>query len=581
MMIGKFRVIKVLGRGGMGEVLLAQDDLGRRVAIKRPFASAAADGLERFRIEARAATLTHPNIPVVYEMGTQDGLPFIAMEFVDGDSLDKVISSGKQLELILKLSIIEQVCAGLAYAHENGIIHRDIKPANVILQPNGIAKIIDFGIAKDTNADSGLTGGHVIGSLHYIAPERFTGKPVDGRVDVFSAGVMLYLLLTGKLPFEGGEFTASYRIVNEAHSGLKDHLKDYPPALDAIMDQALAKDPNDRYTAEDLGDALREVANELKRSKVSALFSDAERLTMESRYEPALDMLDEAVRLDPANTQVRKLRKLVREHQERRRRADRLKECDVKADEHLAAQNYADAIACLNDAQQLDPSAAEIKEKIAFAVGQKRRSDASQAALTAAEARMNRGDLSAALKILEDAATQDPENTRLLAARASIAKQLEREAVKVQVESLLDAARRELAQQNFAAMEQRLCEVEALDSTHPQIEKMRADLVATREQQERRKFLEGVQHHLNEFLRNDKYDLATQLLKGAIEKLPDELMLHRLKMEVDAAARSYDSKRVVDATLAAARQTFADDPQRALADQRRVVEQMPGEQRLV
>ena len=117
--IGKYHILKVLGRGGMGEVLLAEDDLGRRVAIKRPFASAAADGLARFMLEAKAATLTHPAIPVVYEMGTQeDGLPFIAMEFVEGDPLDKMIASGKPMELILKLSIIEQVCAGLFFKLE-------------------------------------------------------------------------------------------------------------------------------------------------------------------------------------------------------------------------------------------------------------------------------------------------------------------------------------------------------------------------------------------------------------------------------------------------------------------------------
>src|SRR5580658_9070790 len=110
--IGKYEIIKVLGRGGMGEVILAEDvDLGRRVAIKRPFKSALEDGLARFQVEAKAATLRHPNIPAIYEMGVADGLPFIAMEFVEGEPLDRIIDSGKQLDLITKLSIIEQVCS--------------------------------------------------------------------------------------------------------------------------------------------------------------------------------------------------------------------------------------------------------------------------------------------------------------------------------------------------------------------------------------------------------------------------------------------------------------------------------------
>ena len=585
-MIGKYQVIRLLGRGGMGEVLLAHDDLGRRVAIKRPFASAAADGLARFMIEARAATLTHPNIPVVYEMGTQDdGLPFIAMEYVEGEPLDKLIASGKPIDLILKLSIIEQVCSGLGYAHEKGIIHRDIKPANIILQANGVAKIIDFGIAKITNVDhtSDLTqASQIIGSLHYIAPERFKAEAVDGRVDVFSAGVMLYLLLTGNLPFGGGEATASYRIVNEAHIGLSVHLKDYPAALDGIMDQALAKDPNDRFaTAEDFADALRDVINELKKTKITALFDDAERLTMESRYDPALDLLDEAMRLDPANTQVRKLRKLVREHQERRRRGERLKDYLLKADEHLGTQNYAEAIALLKEAQRIDPASPELKDKVAFAEDKKRRYDNSVTALVEAEAARNRGDITAALRIAERAVEEDPENTRLLAVRGAIAKQLEREALQSKLTSLLDAAQKELSAQNFPAMEQLLAEAETLDSSHPAIEQMRRDLARIREQEERRQLIEEIHRRVNDFLRTDKYDQASELLTRAIEKLPSETTLHRLKMEVDAASRKYDSKQIIDSAIAAARQTFGNDPQGALAGLQRAIEQMPGEERLV
>jgi len=429
--IGKYHILRVLGRGGMGEVLLAEDDLGRRVAIKRPFANAAADGLARFMLEAKAATLTHPAIPVVYEMGTQeDGLPFIAMEFVEGEPLDRLIASGKRIDLMLKLSVIEQVCSGLGYAHGKGIIHRDIKPANIIVTATGGAKIIDFGIAKaiDVEQTTDLTQAHqIIGSLHYIAPERFKGEAVDGRSDVFSAGVILYLLLTGNLPFAGGQETAQYQIVNQKHVGLGSHIRDYPAALDEIMDKALAKRPEDRFsTAEDFADALREVIDDLKRHKVVKLFDDAERLTMETRYDPALELLDEAMKLEPTNIQVRKLRKMVREHQEQRRRNDRLKDYVVRADEFLAAENYADALAQLKEAYRVDSSATDLKQRIAFVEEKGRRYTNGVKALADAEASMNRGDLTAALRILEHAVEQDPENTRLLAARAAIAKQLAR-----------------------------------------------------------------------------------------------------------------------------------------------------------
>lgn len=584
--IGKYQIIRVLGRGGMGEVILAQDeDLGRRVAIKRPFRSALEEGLARFQVEARAATLRHPNIPAVYEMGVEDGLPFIAMEFVEGEPLDKLIAAGKPQDLISKLSIIEQVSSALGHAHEKGIIHRDIKPANVIVQPDGVAKIIDFGIAKIQNLDqtSGLTQtSQIIGSLHYIAPERFKGEVVDGRADIFSAGVMLYLMLTGHLPFGGGEATASYKIVNEAHTSLGTHIHNYPPALDAIMDQALAKSPFDRYaTAEDFADALHEVIEDLKKSRVFQLFDDAERLTTESRYAPALELLDEAIKLDPANTQVRKLRKFVREHQERLKRAERTREVVGQADQALAAGNFQDAINFLKDAQRLDPSFPELKERIQAIEEKKRRYEKSMSALNEAESVRGRGDITGALRILDRALLEDAENIKLLAARGAIVRQAEAEAQQGKLFEIVENGRRELTALRFAEAEQLLREAEGLDSSHPRVDDLRRDLARSKEQEERRQLLEEIQKRVNDFLRSDNYEQAVDLLNRAIDKLPAETMLHRLKMDVDAQARKFDAKRFVDGTVARARDLFATSPAEALSFIQNAIEEMPGEERLI
>lgn len=584
--IGKYQIIRVLGRGGMGEVILAQDeDLGRRVAIKRPFKSAMEEGLARFQVEARAATLRHPNIPAVYEMGVEDGLPFIAMEFVEGEPLDKMIAAGKPQDLISKLSIIEQVSSALGHAHEKGIIHRDIKPANVIVQPDGVAKIIDFGIAKIQNLDqtSGLTQtSQIIGSLHYIAPERFKGEVVDGRADIFSAGVMLYLMLTGHLPFGGGEATASYKIVNEAHTSLGTHIHNYPPALDAIMDQALAKSPFDRYaTAEDFADALHEVIEDLKKSRVFQLFDDAERLTTESRYAPALELLDEAIKLDPANTQVRKLRKFVREHQERLKRAERTREVIGQADQALAAGNFQDAINFLKDAQRLDPTLAELKERIQAVEDKKRRYEKSMSALSEAESVRGRGDVTGALRILDKALLEDAENVKLLAARGAIVRQAEAEAQQGKLFEVVENGRRELTALRFAEAEQLLREAEGIDSSHPRVDDLRRDLTRAREQEERRQLLEEIQKRVNDFLRSDNYEQAVDLLNRAIDKLPAEPMLHRLKMDVDAQARKFDAKRFVDGTVSKARDLFATSPVEALSFIQNAIEEMPGEERLI
>jgi serine/threonine-protein kinase len=584
--IGKYEIIRVLGRGGMGEVLLAQDeDLGRRVAIKRPFKSALDDGLARFQVEAKAATLRHPNIPAVYEMGVQDGLPFIAMEYVEGEGLDKIISSGRQLDLIAKLRIIEQVCSALGYAHEKGIIHRDIKPANVIVQPDGVAKIIDFGIAKvqDAEGKAGLTQtSQVIGSLHYIAPERFKGGPIDGRVDIFSAGVTLFKLLTGEEPFTGGEATASYKIVNEAHTPLAAYLHDYPPALDEIIEKSLAKNPEDRYsTGEDFADALHEVIEDLKRTRVSELFNDAERLTTESRFTPALELLEEAVRLDPANTQARKLRKFVREHQERIRRAERVRECIARADEALLSSNFEEALNQLREAQGLDQTSAEIRLQIQTVEERKRRSEISAKALADAEAAKNRDDITAALRIVGKALREDPENQKLLALNGVLARQAEVEAQRGRILELLEIARRELAARNLAAADKLLGEAESMDSANLETDTLRREWARARDQEQRRAILEEIQLRVNEFLRTGDYQQAADLLDRALEKLPNETMLHRLKAEVDSEARKLEAGRFVEASITQARELFAASPLEALGVLQQALDRMPGEKRLL
>jgi len=162
--IGKYEITGVLGRGGMGVVYRAEDKrIGRKVAIKTLTEgfSGQPEMLERFYREAQAGILQHPNIVIVYDLGDEDGIPFIVMEFVDGEPLDKTIASGRQLPMVEKLSIIEQVCSGLGYAHRRGVVHRDIKPANVMVQQDGHAKIVDFGIARvqSSSSEGGLTLG--------------------------------------------------------------------------------------------------------------------------------------------------------------------------------------------------------------------------------------------------------------------------------------------------------------------------------------------------------------------------------------------------------------------------------------
>jgi serine/threonine protein kinase len=172
--IGKYEVISELGRGGMGVVYLALDKLiGREVAIKQ-LVNTTPDLRERFLVEAKSGILNHSNIVTIYDFGEQDGDPYIVMEFLQGETLERRLEDGL-VSLIHKLDIMRQVCEGLAYAHSQGVVHRDIKPANVMLLSNGQVKIVDFGIAHIENTSEHTQDGSVIGTAKYMAPERLRG----------------------------------------------------------------------------------------------------------------------------------------------------------------------------------------------------------------------------------------------------------------------------------------------------------------------------------------------------------------------------------------------------------------------
>src|SRR5215207_4528986 len=191
----------------MGELYLASDPLlDRLVAIKvlrTGFDSA--ELRERFAREARsAARLTHVNIVTIYDVGVHEGQPFLAMEYVRGETLLQKVRRQKELSLGTRLQYVEELCAGLAHAHEAGIIHRDIKPANLIVAPSGTLKILDFGLARLADSSSMTQSGTVMGTLNYMSPEQITGQPLDRRSDMFAVGAVFYELLSYQQAFPGG-----------------------------------------------------------------------------------------------------------------------------------------------------------------------------------------------------------------------------------------------------------------------------------------------------------------------------------------------------------------------------------------
>jgi eukaryotic-like serine/threonine-protein kinase len=253
---GRYEILSELGRGAMGVVYLAIDPvIGRNVAVKTIRLTEEGTGLtrpellSRFQTEARAAgLLTHPNIVVVYDAGEEDGLYYITMELVPGKSMQAVLDSGEAFPVSRILRILEQTCGALQFAHERHIVHRDIKPANLMLTADDTVKVTDFGTAKILQFGTVQQTTHVMGTPSYMSPEQVKGRPIDGRTDIFSLGVVLYEMLTGEKPFPGQSITTViYKIVNEEPIPPRQLNPSIHPGLNEIVMRALTKDPDARY----------------------------------------------------------------------------------------------------------------------------------------------------------------------------------------------------------------------------------------------------------------------------------------------------------------------------------------------
>lgn len=253
--IGRYEILSTIGRGAMGVVYRALDPLiGREVALKTVTLSGLlppeqlAEFKARFFREAKAAgVLHHPHIVTIHDVGEQEGVPFMAMELVEGVSLSALLKERGKLPAPEAVALIRQVAQGLAFAHGKGVVHRDIKPDNILVEgATGRAVIADFGIAHMEASELTRTG-EVLGTPYYMSPEQILGTPLDGRADLFSLGVVLYLALTGQRPFRGETISSvCYHIVHEEPEPLPPDAA-IPENLAPILLRLLAKDPQARY----------------------------------------------------------------------------------------------------------------------------------------------------------------------------------------------------------------------------------------------------------------------------------------------------------------------------------------------
>ena len=250
--IGEYDIYSPLGRGGMATVFLALElALNRRVAIKviSPSALSSTTVIERFWLEARtAASLSHPHVIPIYAVRSVAGLHFFVMKHVQGGSLDVVLKSEGPFAFSLARTILSQVSHALAYAHRRGVIHRDIKPANIMLDDDGYAIVMDFGIAKVRDVAALTASGAMVGTPYYMSPEQFSGDKVDGRSDQYALGVVAFELITGRRPFKGDSVPAILRgHLLDKPPDIRELRKDCPTSLATLVNRMLCKSPDDRF----------------------------------------------------------------------------------------------------------------------------------------------------------------------------------------------------------------------------------------------------------------------------------------------------------------------------------------------
>lgn len=253
--LGRYEILEELGRGDMGVVYKAHDPLiDRFVAIKtidlQKLSGEEKDEYKaRFYQEAKAGgRLNHPNIITIYDLGRKEDMAYIAMELMEGPELQNIVDENPPLSIAEKLDIAFQVAAGLAYAHEHGVVHRDIKPSNIMVLRGKHVKIADFGIAKMESSLWRTQSNKIVGSPLYMSPEQIQSHEITTRSDIFSFGVVLYQMITGKLPFYGENINSVwYQVINEEPKVPSSLNPVIPEMLDKIVAKCLAKDPDNRY----------------------------------------------------------------------------------------------------------------------------------------------------------------------------------------------------------------------------------------------------------------------------------------------------------------------------------------------
>ena len=535
--LGKYEIVEEIGRGAMGQVYKALDpSIGRLVAVKTITSSLGGnpDSLERFNREARSAgALQHPNIVTIYELGKSVITPFIVMEYIDGETLERAITRRRPLSLLQKVGFIVPICRALKYAHERGVIHRDIKPGNVMLTNDGNVKVVDFGIAR--RADSYKTQTNVIiGTLGYMSPQQIRDERADERSDIWALGVTFYELLCYQRPFVGDTQAALILNIvdeNKEPPPLRNQVQDCSPELERLVAKMLHKDITQRFQSmEEVLFEVEPILKTLQDASVTGLIAESEELIGSESFTAARDLLRKALQIDSRNERVKVLLDRVTTETRRAQILAQVNSMLEKARGLLREGHHEEANAEITAALRLDPACAAAQELRGEVQREADRTRAVQERLQASKQRLAEGALTEANQELQKVLELDSENPQARAVQKQIQDQLRRREERRRLSDFLQRARKLWADQQLDDCIALLHAAQREFPADMEIVKLLGAAEQDRAEQEKQKKLTAARS----FLAEQRLDEALAVVENLAEEHPHDPSVQKLRRLVIA-----------------------------------------------
>ncbi|MHB8608855.1 MAG: protein kinase domain-containing protein [Candidatus Acidiferrales bacterium] len=529
-LLGKYEIIAEIGRGAMGAVYKARDPLiDRLVALKTITGGPTAQStlLDRFYQEARSAgALQHPNIVTIYELGHEKNTPFIAMEYLEGESLDRIIEQKPVLPLSVKLGYIVRVIDALSYAHQHNVVHRDVKPANIMVTKEGVVKVVDFGIARLT--DMSMTQPNMmIGSRAYMSPQLYKGERADARSDIWALGVSLYELLAFKRPFTGdSEAELMFHIIYEKPEDLLSLSPECTEELAPIVSKMLEKKSEDRFASmEDVLHAIEPIWKAAQQATVSGLLADCQELVAAKDLQRAQALLRKALHIDVGNSQAKSMLEKVSVELRRSEIQPRLEEHLSRGEGFLKAGKLREAKAEAEAALGLDSKHEPAQKLIAGVEAASSKVQQLEQKLKLTKQRLAEGALTEAAAALGQALELDDANLQAKELKKQIEEERVRREKRKKLSEILHRARTLWTELNYDECLAVLAEAAQEFPNEPELKKLQDSAKADQAELQKQRQMAEVRRLLGQ----QNFSEARKILEVLVKEHPQETAVKNLQ----------------------------------------------------